>query len=193
MMTFKFKNHWRTTTALCIASTIALAATTAYASGLGGLSNWDKRFHLNRFLKIFAEIENGKNNNGNSNDKDPANKVKTASPIKHVIVLIGENRGLDHTFGVYKPKGKGETISNLLSKGIVNEDGTPGPNFSLSQQFSVAAQSKYYIGAPTVSKSPYNATNKMPQPNTNGAPVAQSATGAPFQNTTEASVEKDMD
>ncbi len=56
--------------------------------------------------------------------------MKTASPIKHVIVLIGENRGLDHTFGVYKPKGKKETISNLLSKGIVNEDGSPGPNYA---------------------------------------------------------------
>jgi phospholipase C len=118
--------------------------------------------------------------------------VKTASPIKHVIVLIGENRGLDHTFGVYKPKGKGETISNLLSKGIVNEDGTPGPNFGLSQQFSVAAQSSYYIGAPTVAKSPYNAVNVMPQPNTNGAPQGQSATSPPFQNTTEAGVEKDI-
>ena len=125
-MTFNFKTHWRTTTALCIASTIALA-TTAYAANSGGLSNWDKRFHLNRFLKLFAEIENGKNNN---KDKNPANGVKTASPIKHVIVLIGENRGLDHTFGVYKPKGEGQTISNLLSKGIVNEDGTPGPNFA---------------------------------------------------------------
>src|SRR5580658_3956048 len=82
---------------------------------------------------------------------DAANEFKTASPIKHVIVLIGENRGLDHTFGVYKPKGQGQTISNLLSKGIVNEDGTPGPNFSLSQQFSVAAQPSYYIGAPAVS------------------------------------------
>ncbi len=39
--------------------------------------------------------------------KDPSETVKTASPIKHVIVLIGENRGLDHTFGVYKPKGSG--------------------------------------------------------------------------------------
>ena len=184
-MTFKFKNHLRTTTALCIASTIAVAATTAYASGLGGLSNWDKRFHLNRFHKLFAAIENGKNNNGGSKDNDPANKIKTASPIKHVIVLIGENRGLDHTFGVYKPKGKGETISNLLSKGIVNEDGTPGPNFSLAQQYSVGMQPSYYIGASAAAKSPYNATNKMPQPNTNGAPVAQSATGAPFQNTTD--------
>jgi len=189
-MTFKFKTNWRTTTALCVVSTIALAATTAYAAGNGGLSNWDKRLQINRFLKLFAAIENGKGNNGNSN---AGGGVKTASPIKHVIVLIGENRGLDHTFGIYKPKGAGQTISNLLSKGIVNEDGTPGPNFSLSQQFSVAAQTSYYISAPTASKFPYGATNTQPQPNTNGAPSAQSATGAPFQNVAEASVEKDID
>ena len=121
------------------------------------------------------------------------NGVKTASPIKHVIVLIGENRGLDHTFGTYKPKGAGQTISNLLSRGIINEDGSVGPNFAQSQQFSVAAQSSYYIGAPTASKFPYNPTNLMPQPNTNGAPQAQSATGAPFQTIAQASVEKDID
>jgi len=188
-MTFKFKKHWRTTTALCIVSTIAVA-TTAYAANSGGLSSWDKRLHLNRFLKLFAELESGKNNN---KDNDPANKVKTASPIKHVIVLIGENRGLDHTFGIYKPKGKGETISNLLSKGIVNEDGTPGPNFALSQQFSVGMQPSYYISAPAVAKSPYNTTNLMPQPNTNGAPSAQSDTSPPFKSVAEASAEKDMD
>jgi phospholipase C len=45
------------------------------------------------------------------------NSNNTVTPIKHVIILIGENRGLDHTFGVYKPKAKGVTISNLLSKG----------------------------------------------------------------------------
>jgi len=125
---------------------------------------------------------------------DAAAAFKTKSPIKHVIILIGENRGLDHTFGVYKPKGKGQTISNLLSKGIVNEDGTPGPNFKLTQQYSVAPQKLYYFGAPNSAKMPYNTTtNIMPQPNTNGAPSAQSATGAPFQNVTEASVEKDIE
>jgi phospholipase C len=192
-MTFKLKKHLRTTTALCIASTIAVA-TTAYAANSGGLSNWDKRLHLNRFLKLFAEIETGNSNNKNNNkDNDPANKVKTASPIKHVIVLIGENRGLDHTFGIYKPKGKGETISNILSKGIVNEDGTPGPNFAQSQQFSVAMQPSYYIGAPANAKFPYGSSNLMPQPNTNGAPTAQSDTGGPFKTIAEASVEKDMD
>src|SRR5579871_279891 len=187
MMTLNFKNRWRTTTALCIA-TIALAST-AYAGNSGFLSKWDTRPHINHFLKlILADFGIGKNN-GNQNKGDG---VKTASPIKHVIVLIGENRGLDHTFGVYKPKGAGQTISNLLSKGIVNEDGTPGPNFALSQQFSVAAQSSYYIGAPPAAKFPYNAANLMPQPNTNGAPETQSATGAPFQTIAQASVEKDI-
>jgi phospholipase C len=172
MMTFNFKNHWRTTTALCIAS-IALA-TTAYA-GNSGLNN------------LLAEINEAAGGHG---DKHGGEGVKTASPIKHVIVLIGENRGLDHTFGVYKPKGAGQTISNLLSKGIVKEDGSQGANFALAQQYSVAAQPSYYISAPA--KSPYNSVNGMPQPNTNGAPENQSATGAPFQNTTEVIPEADI-
>src|SRR5579862_1725211 len=100
---------------------------------------------------------------------DAAAAFTTTSPIKHVIILIGENRGLDHTFGVYKPKGKGQTISNILSKGIVNEDGTPGPNYGLALQYAVAAQPAWYVGAPDSAKTPYNTTtNLMPQPNTNG-------------------------
>ena len=59
----------------------------------------------------------------------------TRTPIQHVIVIIGENRTFDHVFATYKPK-SGESVSNLLSKGIVNEDGTPGPNFSLASQSS---------------------------------------------------------
>jgi phospholipase C len=108
---------------------------------------------------------------GNSADADPAASLTTESPIKHVIILIGENRGLDHTFGVYTPKGQGQTISNILSKGIVNEDGTPGPNYSLALQYAVSPQSSYYIGPPDSAKTPYNTTTSlMPQPNTNGAP-----------------------
>lgn len=122
------------------------------------------------------------------------NSANTETPIKHVIILIGENRGLDHTFGVYQPKGKGQTISNLLSKGIVNEDGTPGPNFALAQQFSVAPQPLYYIGAPNSAKTLYNSTtNPMPQPNTNGAPQSPSDTGAPFKTLAEAAVEPDIE
>jgi phospholipase C len=186
-MVFNFRKQWRTTTALCFASTIA-ATTAAYAANYGGFSGWDKRPHHSN-----NGNHNGNSGNNHNGNTDPANAVKTASPIKHVIVLIGENRGLDHTFGVYRPKGKGETISNLLSKGIVNDDGTPGPNFSKAQQFSVAATTSYYVGAPAVSKSPYSAVNPMPQPNTEGTPAAQSDTAPPFKTVAEASVEKDMD
>jgi phospholipase C len=63
----------------------------------------------------------------------PSRDNDTSTPIKHVIVIIGENRSFDHVFATYVPK-KGETISNLLSKGIINADGTPGPNFSESEQ-----------------------------------------------------------
>jgi phospholipase C len=187
--TFNLRTRWRATTALCIVTTMALAPVASAAEF--GRSSWDTRKHHNRFnvvqdiLQKIKDDANGK--------RDPGDGVKTASPIKHVIILIGENRGLDHTFGVYKPKGKGQTISNLLSKGIVNEDGTPGPNFAQAQQFSVAAQPSFYVGAPAIAKSPYSATNAMPQPNTEGTPAAQSDTSPPFKTIAEASVEKDMD
>jgi phospholipase C len=111
------------------------------------------------------------------------NSIKTNTPIKHLIILIGENRGFDHAFGIYTPAGKDQKISNLLSKGIVNADGSPGPNFSSVPQFSVAAQSAWYFGAPNNAKFKYTnstGTNLQPQPNTNGAPSAPSTTGAPF-------------
>src|SRR5271155_5545558 len=57
----------------------------------------------------------------------------TATPIKHVIVIIGENRSFDHVFATYVPQ-KGQTVWNLLSEGIVNADGTTGPNFPLAEQ-----------------------------------------------------------
>src|ERR1700721_4702210 len=149
------------TPALVIVSPMAVG-TASYAATNWGRSSWNLRSHSDR-----SHGGNGENNNGNNNHGDDGknqNTAKTASPIKHVIILIGENRGLDHTFGVYKPKGRGETISNLLSKGIVNEDGTPGPNFAKAQQFSVAGQPSYYIGAPAIAKSPYTPTNTMRPP-----------------------------
>jgi phospholipase C len=66
--------------------------------------------------------------------QEPARHPATATPIQHVIVIIGENRTFDHVFATYQPK-SGETVSNLLSKGIIKSDGTPGPNFSQAAQF----------------------------------------------------------
>src|ERR1700723_2822354 len=64
--------------------------------------------------------------------------ANTTSPIKHVIVIIGENRSFDHVFATYVPKHGG--IWNLLSEGIVNADGTPGPNFSQAAQSAATDQ-----------------------------------------------------
>src|ERR1700686_4683824 len=66
---------------------------------------------------------------------DNSNGRRTESPIKHLIVIMGENRTFDHVFATYEPR-HGERVSNLLSKGIVNPDGTPGPNFFLARQSS---------------------------------------------------------
>ncbi len=60
---------------------------------------------------------------------------ETRTPIKHVIVIIGENRSFDHIFATYVPKHKDETVLNLLSEGIINADGTPGPNYSKATQY----------------------------------------------------------
>lgn len=57
----------------------------------------------------------------------------TTTPIKHVIIVVGENHTFDNLFGTYQPL-PGQTIDNLLSKGIVNADGSPGPNFARAAQ-----------------------------------------------------------
>jgi phospholipase C len=58
---------------------------------------------------------------------------ETATPIKHVIVIVGENRSFDHVFATYVPK-NGEKVWNLLSEGIIKANGTPGPNFAKAEQ-----------------------------------------------------------
>src|SRR3984957_9020159 len=85
----------------------------------------------------------------------PAEKTPTSSPIKHVIVIIGENRSFDHVFATYRPKG-GETVSNLLSKGIIKADGTPGPNYSLAAQYSAVDSTT--VGSGTYSIHPPDKT-----------------------------------
>lgn len=68
------------------------------------------------------------------NDSEEADR-KTETPIKHVILIIGENRSFDNIFATYVPRHG--TVANLLSKGIIHSDGSPGPNASLAQQFQL--------------------------------------------------------
>jgi len=68
-------------------------------------------------------------------DRDDATHlVKTDTPIKHLIVFIGENRTFDHIFATYQPK-HGQSVANLLSKGIIDSKGMRGPHYIRSLQF----------------------------------------------------------
>ena len=75
----------------------------------------------------------------------------THTPIKHVIIIIGENRTFDNVFATYQPK-SGETVWNLLSEGIVKPDGTPGANYSKAMQSSGSGYGAYKLDPP---KTPY--------------------------------------
>lgn len=88
---------------------------------------------------------------------------KPITPIEHVIVIVGENRSFDNMFATYRPK-KGQAISNLLSRGIVKEDGSPGKNFLLAAQHLAENKGEY---SPTPSASGSYGT--LPQPYAAGA------------------------
>jgi phospholipase C len=86
-----------------------------------------------------------------------AQQSSTQTPIKHVIIIIGENRTFDHIFATYPPVNKGEKVLNLLSKKIVNPDGTPGPNYGQALQYRAIDKKTYQLNPP---KTPY--TNLPP-------------------------------
>lgn len=100
----------------------------------------------------------------------------TSTPIKHVIVLIGENRSFDHLFGTYVPQSN-DTILNLLSEGIVSADGSPGPQFARAKQFTTGAQATYFIGVNSNNKTAYVT---LPAPTLGSAPNTVSTTAPPF-------------
>ena len=99
----------------------------------------------------------------------------TASPIKHVIVIIGENRGFDHVYATYAPR-PGQHVSNLLSRGIINADGTSGRNHKASAQ-RAATDTRRYAISPAKAFAYVN----IPPPGTQAAPSAASdSKPAPF-------------
>jgi phospholipase C len=101
-------------------------------------------------------------------------RTRTATPIKHAIIIVGENRTFDHLFATYRPR-EGQTIDNILARGIVNQDGSPGPNFAQAVQRSASVTTTFDISP---SGTPY-AT--LPPPNTGGtAQTASDANPPPF-------------
>src|SRR5258708_9334923 len=86
----------------------------------------------------------------------------TRTPIKHVIIIVGENRSVDHVFATYQPKA-GESVDNLLSRHIIKADGTPDVNYGAALQ-NTATDTSFYNVSPG-GKEPYKT---LPAPLTGG-------------------------
>ncbi len=90
----------------------------------------------------------------------PAWAAQTATPIEHVIVVVGENHTFDNLFGTYRPR-PGQFVDNLLSKHIVNADGTPGRHFAWAVQRIGSSTGEYTAKTPSS-----GAYDHLPQPYT---------------------------
>jgi phospholipase C len=98
----------------------------------------------------------------------PGEGHEARTPIKHVIVIIGENRSFDHVFATYVPNRRGESVDNLLSKGIItldaNKNALPGPNFAKAHQASAqdtGPADQFLLSPPNQGQFP---NNQLPAP-----------------------------
>jgi acid phosphatase len=90
----------------------------------------------------------------------PASGGTTTTPIEHLIVVIGENISFDNLFGTYQPR-PGNQVHNLLSQGIVNRDGSPGPEFAKAVQRRANGGETYQVTPPIV-----GTYGELPRPGT---------------------------
>src|SRR5258708_2565787 len=77
-------------------------------------------------------------------DSGTMTSIQTTTPIKHVVVIIGENHSFDNVFATYQPPGH-QHIRNLLSEGIVTRSGEPGSNFAKASQQTASNPSTYTL------------------------------------------------
>jgi len=107
---------------------------------------------------------------------------QTVTPIKHLIVLIGENRTFDNVYGTYLPR-HGQQVWNLLSRGIVNSDGSPGPHWDTARQFQIGTINpvSYFMSTNKLINPNKTAYTFLPTPEAGGAPP-QTETRSQFLN-----------
>jgi len=91
----------------------------------------------------------------------PSTIADPRSPIRHLIVVVGENRSFDNVFGTYVPSDPTQTVWNLLSQDIVQINGNPGTNFDAAAQQQATDTTSYELSpSQTVPFAP------LPQPST---------------------------
>ena len=106
---------------------------------------------------------------------------KTTTPIKHLIVLIGENHTFDNIYGTYVPK-PGQKVRNL-SRGIVDANGAPAANRNAARQFQVGTINpvSYFISTNKLINPNKTAYTFLPTPEAGTAPP-QTLTLSQFKN-----------
>jgi phospholipase C len=129
-----------------------------------------RRLYVGTSVWVLAAI--GLPNSAHAVDPDKAvDAIRTATPIKHVIIIVGENRSFDHIFATYVPKKPEEKVRNLLSEGIVNADGSPAKNFANGRQFQITTApnfGKFFISADLKNKTLHTT---LPPPDIGGLPA----------------------
>src|SRR3984893_12543095 len=98
----------------------------------------------------------------------PVDAIETATPIKHVIIIVGENRSFDHLFATYVPRHDEEGILNLLSENIITAAGAPGRHFAGAHQYQITSApngGKFFGSADLKNKTLYNT---LPPPDVGG-------------------------
>jgi len=88
-------------------------------------------------------------------------RTATATPIKHVIVVIGENRSFDNVFATYVPPKPDQKVWNLLSQGIVDKDGNLGPMAVKALQHQAIDSTVFQLSPGQTGSFPF-----LPQPST---------------------------
>ena len=88
--------------------------------------------------------------------------ASTQTPIKHVIVIVGENHTFDNVYATYKPR-HDQKVENLLSEGIVRANGDPGAHVSLARQWTATDTSADGYTTNPKLVAPYAS---LPQPDT---------------------------
>ena len=91
-----------------------------------------------------------------------AASAATTTPIKHVIVIVGENHTFDNVFATYRAP-HGQSVKDLLSEGIIRANGDPGPHVGLARQWTATDTTADGYSTDPKLVAPYKT---LPAPNT---------------------------
>lgn len=96
-------------------------------------------------------------------EADAAAAIRTTTPIKHVVVIIGENHTFDNVYATYRAP-RGQSVKDLLSEGIVTASGGFGRHVGRARQRQATDTGRYGISPHQTS-----AYARLPRPDTTHA------------------------